>query len=400
MAIPGDFPLFPALAAAFSRAYGRPPALAARAPGRVNLIGEHTDYNEGWVLPAAIQFEVQIVAAPRADASVWLHALDLSEIGSFELTARGRPNELWLRYPQGVAVALQEAGHALTGLDVAYMGDVPVGSGLSSSAAVEVAFVRAFAAAVGLELGGAAAARLAQQAETEFVGVPSGIMDQFASALGRAGNAILLDCRSLQYRYVPLRLPGVVIAVIDTGVHRELARSEYGRRRAECDAAVAQLRKRLPAIRSLRDVSPKQLNENRDLLDDVLLRRARHVVEEDVRTLAAAEALEHGDAARVGTLMRASHASLRDLYEVSSPELNAVVDIANGVSGVLGARMTGAGFGGSAVALLEERAWDSLAVALAANYSTRSGRAARLYRCRAADGAQTRSVPELRFQTG
>ena len=203
---------------AFERAYGAPPALAIRAPGRVNLIGEHTDYNDGWVLPVAVSFEVNVVAKPRQDERVRLHALDLGAGATFSLHERARPADLWLRYPQGVAVALQEAGYRLAGIDAVYGGDVPVGAGLSSSAAVEVAFARAYAAASGIALAGEEIARLAQWAETEFVGVPSGIMDQFISALGSEDHALLLDCRTLAHSQVPLNLPGIVIAVIDTGV--------------------------------------------------------------------------------------------------------------------------------------------------------------------------------------
>ena len=379
-----------AVTEAFARVFRSPPALIARAPGRVNLIGEHTDYNDGWVLPVAIPYEVNVAATPRDDRELHLHALDLGKDARVSLDDRQPSEELWLRYPQGVAVVMQEAGQALRGMDAVYTGDVPIGGGLSSSAAVEVAFVQTFATGAGLMLPGAEIALLARRAENEFVGVPTGVMDQFISALGVAGRALLLDCRSLDYRHVPIELPDVAIVIMDTGVRRELARSEYRRRRADCEAAVRRLQARLPGIRALRDVSGEDLEANRDLLDDVLLRRARHVVSENARTLAAADALAAGDAQRVGELMRASHESLRDLYEVSSPELDALLEIAWGVPGVVGARMTGAGFGGAAVALVEMAAVERLAAAVEREYPARTGRHAALLPCRAVDGAEAR----------
>jgi galactokinase len=389
-----DFKLITPVVTAFRSHFGAAPALVTRAPGRVNLIGEHTDYNGGWVLPAAISFEVEVAAKPRTDDAVNLVAVDLGQEVSFHLQDRERQGELWRRYPQGVAVAMQEAGHRLSGMDAAYLGDVPIGAGLSSSAAVEVAFASAFAAVSGLALTPVELALLAHRAENDFVGVPSGIMDQFISALGRANDALLLNCASLEHRFVPINLPETVIVVMDTGVRRELARSEYGRRRAECEEALRRLRGRLTTVDTLSDVSPEELEANRDLLEPTLLRRARHVVEENRRTLEAAAALEAANAARVGALMRASHESLRDLYEVSSPELDALVEIAWSVDGVVGARMTGAGFGGCAVALVEERAVDPLRAALTAQYRARSGRDARVFVCRVVAGAEAQWVQD------
>jgi galactokinase len=320
-------------------------------------------------------------------------ALDLDQRASFNLNEREPSAALWQRYPQGVAVAVQDAGHRLRGMNAVYAGDVPIGSGLSSSAAVEVAFARAFAAVAGLELPGEEIARLTRQAENEFVGVPSGVMDQFISALGAAGSALLLDCRTLAYRLVPIALPGVSIVVMDTGVRRNLATSEYRRRRADCEAAVAALQARLPGITALRDVSADALAANRDVLDEVQYKRAAHVVHENARTLAAAEALARGDAVRMGALMHASHESLRDLYEVSSPELDALVEIAWHTPGVVGARMTGAGFGGAAVALVRANAVPRLEEMVAQSYPARTGREARLYVCTPAAGASVQLLP-------
>ncbi|MDP9351750.1 MAG: galactokinase [Chloroflexota bacterium] len=372
----------------FERRFGRPPTLAARAPGRVNLIGEHTDYNDGWVLPIAIPYEVNVAASPREDGQVRVVALDLDKEATFPAGDAEPSEELWQRYPQGVVVELSQAGHSPVGLDAVYTGDVPVGAGLSSSAAVEVAFVRLFARASDITLSGPEIALLSRRVENEFVGVPTGVMDQFISALGEAGLALLLDCRSLEYRHIPINLPGVSVVVMDTGARRELASSEYRKRRAECQAAVERLRERLGDIRALRDVTSEDLQANSDLLDEVQRKRARHVVEENERTLQAADALAAGDARRIGQLMAASHASLRDLYEVSSPELDAVVEIACGVDGVIGARMTGGGFGGAAVALVEERAVEDLQRALAAEYRRRSDHEATVWVCKAAQGAE------------
>ncbi len=380
------------LSSEFERRFGSAPTLASRAPGRVNLIGEHTDYNDGWVLPVALPFEVNVAARPREDGCVRIVAADLGQEAEFGPEDTEPSEDLWLRYPQGVAVEMRRDGHPLVGLDAVYGGDVPRGAGLSSSAAVEVSWVQAFALASGLSLPGPEIALLSKRVENEFVGVPTGVMDQFISALGREGHALLLDCRTLEYRHIPINLPGVSIVVVDTGGRRELASSEYSRRRADCEAAVERLHTRLGDIRALRDVTPEQLEANVDVLDEVQLKRARHVVSENARTLEAADALTAGDAPRIGELMNASHTSLRDLYEVSSPELDAVVEIAGGVEGVIGARMTGGGFGGSAVALVREEAVEPLRDALAEQYPPRAGRAATVYVCKAAQGAEAKRL--------
>ncbi|MEJ7653694.1 MAG: galactokinase [Chloroflexia bacterium] len=265
---------FEKLLAGFQAKFGSPPELISRAPGRVNLIGEHTDYNDGWVLPMAIPFEVNVAVRRRDDGLVRLAALDLDESAEFSLADMSPSDALWLRYPQGVAWAMQQAGHELRGVDAVYTGDVPSGSGLSSSAAVEVAWVEALAGVADLELDASEAAWLAHQAENDFVGVPSGVMDQFISALGEAGSALLLDCRTLEARQIPFNMAGVSVVVVDTGVHRELAGSEYRKRRADCEAAVKRLQAVLPGIAALRDVSAEQLETHADLLGPVQLNRA------------------------------------------------------------------------------------------------------------------------------
>lgn len=378
------------LRAEFKARYGSEPALIARAPGRVNLIGEHTDYNEGWVLPAAITFEVNVVLSPRGDGRMRIVSMDLDKFAEFDLADGEIPEDLWLRYPKGMAVMLQKEGQQLRGADAVYKGDVPIGSGLSSSAAVEVAFGKAFVSASSIDVTDAEIAVTAHHVENEFVGVPTGVMDQFISATGREGHALLLDCRSLEFRHIPINLPGTSIVIINTNVQRELAGSEYRNRRADCEAAVRALQQRLPEVKSLRDVSTEMLEVHADLLNEVQLKRARHIVEENARTLEAAKALEAGDAREVGRLMYASHESLRDLYEVSSPELDAVVDIASGVPGVIGARMTGAGFGGCAVALVEDGAVDEFRGQIESGYLERMDREAIVYVSKPVEGASSR----------
>lgn len=386
------FRYVPALTEAFERHFQARPEIAARAPGRVNLIGEHTDYNEGWVLPAAIEFEVNVVLRRRGDRRVRVVSADLGREASFDLDSPRDDAALWLRYPQGVALALLEAGHQLAGMDAVYSGDVPVGAGLSSSAAVEVAFAAAFNESSHLGLPPQELALLAHVAENRFVGVPSGIMDQFISSMGRRGHALLLDCRSLDHWDVGINLPDVQLAIVDTGVRRELASSEYRKRREECESAVDALQARRPDIRSLRDVSPADLTQLSDLLSETQYKRARHVVEENERTLAAARALEAGDAEQVGQLMYASHESLRDLYEVSSPELDAVVEAARSVPGVVGARMTGAGFGGAAVALIHPEAAGALTASLDETFGQRFEVRPTVYIARTTDGAEARRI--------
>ncbi|GIV76170.1 galactokinase [Litorilinea aerophila] len=338
----------------FERRFGGRPALIAVGPGRVNLIGEHTDYNDGFVLPVAIKRDVRLVARPREDRHVRLFSLEYDAWYEFHLDALAYNDDvLWANYVQGVAWALQERGIPLTGMDALISGNVPRASGLSSSAALEVATARAFLAVAGQEgaLTGPQLAQAAQRAENQFVGVNCGIMDQFISVLGQEGHALLIDCRSLDYRLIPF--PAEASLVIgNTKASRSLAGSAYNERRRQCEEGVALLRQRLPAIQALRDVTGEQLEANRDLLPPLVYRRCRHVVHENERVLQTVAALEQGRLDEVGRLMNASHASLRDDYEVSSPALDAMVEAMVSVPGCYGARLTGAGFGGCAVALV------------------------------------------------
>ncbi|MBO9346036.1 MAG: galactokinase [Chloroflexi bacterium] len=378
---------YAALISRFERQFGHRPAFLSRAPGRVNLIGEHTDYNDGFVLPMAIDREVAVVGAPRDDRRIRLYALNFDDEADFALDQlqRSEPAD-WSDYPRGVAWALQEAGFDLAGFDGVLYGDVPIGSGLSSSAAIEMAVFMAFAACqpalAGLDR--VRAAKLAQRAENAFVGVNCGIMDQFVSALGQAGHALFIDCRSLDYAPVPMP-GGTAVVVVDTAAPRSLAASAYNERRAQCEAAA-----RLLGVPALRDLSPEIFAQRRAALPALVAQRAEHVIYENRRVLDAVAALRAGDVATFGRLMNESHDSLRDLYEVSSAELDAVVEIARGVSGVYGARMTGAGFGGCAIALAEQTAVDALRDAVMREYPARTGRQPSIYVCTANDGASWR----------
>lgn len=372
----------------FAEHMGRPPALVARGPGRVNLIGEHTDYNDGFVLPVAIDRAVFVAAAPRDDRLLRVWAAQFGEEMVLDLDqARPSAAEEWGVYVLGMAAVLERDGYRLRGTDLVIDGDVPTAAGLSSSAALENAVGTALAAAAGGDLPPLRLAQLGQQTEHEFAGVNSGIMDQMISALGQAHHALLIDCRSYDYRAIPM--PSQVrIVVCDSKVSRGLAASAYNQRRAECDEAVRQLSTVLPNIRALRDVTPEQLEQRQDLLSPVVLRRARHVVTENARTLEAAERLAAGDLDRFGVLMNESHRSLRDDYEVSSPQLDLLVATAQAVPGVYGARLTGAGFGGCTVSLVAPAAVEQMVEAVTAAYQNGFGRAPDVYVCTASDGAR------------
>jgi galactokinase len=380
-----------AIAAAFRHRFGRLPAGLAEAPGRVNLIGEHTDYNQGLVLPVAIDRTIAVAFAPRDDGRVRTQSLDFDQEDEFALGDIHRvKGDSWANYLRGVALVLQQAGHRLTGLDAAVQGEVPIGAGLSSSAALEVATLGAFATTAGLALNDRDKALLAQRAENEFVGVACGVMDQMAAVFGRADHALRIDCRSLETEAVPLNLDahGLRIVVANTGVRRALSSSAYNQRRQECTRAVEMLfvllRGRRP--RSLRDITLRDLTINRRFLPQEVLRRARHVVSENARVLATVDALQRDDLTEVGRLFRASHESLAHDYEVSSAELDLMVELARSREGVVGARMTGAGFGGCTVNLVRADAVEDFRQEVIEPYRARTGLAAEMYVCRAVDG--------------
>jgi galactokinase len=356
-----------------------------RAPGRVNLIGEHTDYNDGFVLPLAIDRAVWIALRPRDDRRVVVHSLEYGETAEFSLEALCREDGGWIEYLKGTAWSLQDAGHVLTGWEGVLTGDVPRGAGLASSAALEMAAARAFAAAGGLTWDPIAMAKLGQRAENQWIGVNCGIMDQLISAAGRADHALLIDCRSLETRAVPLP-PATVVVVLDTATRRGLIDSAYNQRRAQCETAAAVL-----GVPALRDSTIERLQQLGGRLEAVTLRRARHVITENARTLRAVAAMRRGDAAELGRLMNQSHASLRDDYEVSSEALNAMVEIALSHPACYGARMTGAGFGGCAAALVRAEEADDFSRRTTAVYRQKTGRAPAAYACRATNGTEAMS---------
>jgi galactokinase len=373
------------LAGEFQRLTGRSPEGVWAAPGRVNLIGEHTDYNDGFVLPVAIDRTVLAAAALRGDGRLRLWSLQEAEPADLELAQVG-PGRVdgWAAYPAGVAWALLQAGVELGGADLILDGDVPAGAGLSSSAAVECATAVALADLSGAGLDPATLAGLARRAENEVVGVPSGAMDQMVSMLGRAGHALFLDTRSLEADQVPLPLAesGLRLVVIDTGAAHRLVDGAYADRRAACQAAAATL-----GVPALRDATPEQVEAAAGRLGEVGLRRARHVVTENARVLEAVELLRAGDLDRLGPLLAASHASLRDDYEVSSPELDTAVAAAVD-GGAVGARMTGAGFGGSALALVPERLAGRVADQVRAGFAAAGFAAPEVFAVTPADGAR------------
>jgi galactokinase len=371
----------------FRALFGRE-ARVAWAPGRVNLIGEHTDYNAGFVLPMALERGVVVAFAPRFDRRLRVLAAAFDTFAETALEGLQPPGDRgFLSYVAGVAWAMVEVGLDVAGLDIVVDGDLPIGAGLASSAALEVAAARAFCAASGFDWDPARFARLGQRAENAYVGVACGIMDQYAAAASRAGSALLIDCRSLETRPVPLP-EAATILVMDSGLRRGLAGSAYNERRAACDRAVALLRSSDPRIGTLRDASAAMLEAARTRIDPTDFRRASHVVAETRRPVRFEEALARGDLTEAGRLMDASHASLRDLYEVSCEELDALVAAARSHPACFGARMTGAGFGGCAVALVAADEAADVAEAARDGYRRRAGREATVFACRPAGGAR------------
>jgi galactokinase len=357
-----------------------------RAPGRVNLIGEHTDYNDGFVLPAAIDYETRTAAAPRADRKLRFRSLNIGETREFDLDAVDpKPLHDWTDYVYGTALTLERLGHRLTGADLLITSNVPGGSGLSSSAALEASVGFALLSLANLPTNTVQLALACQKAENEFVGMRCGIMDQFISCQGVAGHALLIDCRSLDSRSVPID-PSVRIVVANSMVHHQHAGGEYNKRREACEAGVARLQTVLPGIRALRDVSLAELEAHKGLLDDLTYRRCRHVVTEDERVLEAERALRGGDVARFGVLMNQSHVSMRDDYEITCPEIDAMVAIAQGLPGVHGARMTGGGFGGCTVSLVAVDAVDGFIDSLRQAYKEATGLTATIFACSPGDG--------------
>jgi galactokinase len=374
------------VAGAFAATWRRPPARLYRSPGRINLIGEHTDYNDGWVMPAAINLAASVAVAPREDRLVRLASAQFAEAATVNLDDAGGAAPEWARTLAGVARLLdQSAGGRRRGADVLISSDIPVGAGLSSSAAVEVGLGFALASESGLDIERTSLAQLCQRASHEFGGTRCGIMDLYIAAHGRAGQVLELDTRSLAARWWPWP-PRLAMVACDTGLHHDNATSDYNQRRAECEAAVDRLRRFLPGLRALRDLTPAQLDEYGPRLDATLQARCRHVVTEDARVAAAAAALTAGDFRRLGELLNASHASLRNDYEVSCPELDLMAEICRRQPGVYGARMMGGGFGGCALAVAEPAAVEALRRRILAEYAPATGLVPAVWACQPADG--------------
>ena len=367
--------------------------LLVTAPGRVNLLGEHVDYNDGPVLPIAINRSVKLRAAPRPGRLVRIEATGFKQSVQFDLDhlaekvdTQGSPLPAWALYPAGVAWALQSNELEVAGIDVLVDSDIPIGAGLSSSAALEVAFAVLWQHLGGWSLDRMTLARYCQQAENRYVGVNCGLMDQFASAHGVSGHALYFDTRSLAWR--PVNLPeNHAVVIADSGVRHKLSGSGYNERRAACEEAVRLLKQEMPGIRALRDVSVEDFRRYGLLLPEMVRRRAQHVVEECARVDQALLYLENGDTAAFGQLMYAGHASLRDLYEVSTSELDSLVELAHDLPGCRGARMTGAGFGGCTVNLVEEAQSEAFIRMLKEGYYRSTGREAEIYLCHASQGA-------------
>ena len=369
--------------------FARAPEVITRAPGRVNIIGEHTDYNHGFVLPMAIEHETAILACPRADLTLNAYAANLKRTAEADLRRCVRdPREGWMDYVVGVAHELAKLGKPLCGADLMIIGDVPIGCGLSSSASLEMAALCLFEALGGFEVEGAEAPRLGQRVENLFLGLSTGIMDQFISRLGKRGHALFLDCRSFDYELIPVAFPGAKFVIANTCLARGLASSKYNERVAECKQAVQGMRDALGKEGThLRDFTMDDLLATRARLSDVAFRRARHVISENVRTKAACEAMRAGDPAALGRLMNGSNASLRDDYEVTCPELDAMTEIARSLPGCHGARMTGAGFGGCTINLVQSEAVPSFAEKLMAEYTRRTGITGQVFISLPSDGA-------------
>lgn len=367
--------------------YGTSPSCLFRAPGRVNLIGEHTDYNDGFVMPAAIDFYCYAAIRSRSDRTLSVYSQQFQENIEFDLDRlAGPPRKHWSDYVRGVAAVLQEEGYPLKGADLLIHGQVPIGSGLSSSAAIEVSTALALTSLGGITVPLSTLARLCQRAENAYTGARCGIMDQFVSCFGRQDQALLLDCRSLEMTYLALP-PKVRLVICNTMVRHELAAGEYNQRRASCERSVEAIGKCLPRIGALRDLTIEDLEKYRSLLSEIDFRRSRHVITENARVIEAKEALQHADLTRFGQLMYQSHDSLNHDYDVSCRELNLMVDLARNVAGVHGARMTGGGFGGCTINLVESEGVAEFQANVAREYEKLTGLSPQIFALSGAGGA-------------
>jgi galactokinase len=371
----------------FCELYADHPAVF-RAPGRVNLIGEHTDYNDGFVMPAALGFSTWVGINKRDDGRLRVYSTHFDESVEFRVDAlAGPPTHHWSDYVRGVAATLRASGHTISGANLLIESDVPLGAGLSSSAALEVSTALALTWASGIKIDDLEVVKLCQRAEHEYAGTRCGIMDQFISKFGRADHALMLDCRTLNYELLPVPAD-VSIVICNSMVRHALAAGEYNLRRRDCEEGVRVLREFRPKIKALRDVSVTDLERFEDELAPRVYLRCRHIVTENERTLLAANALRSNDVQRFGELMYGSHRSLRDDFEVSCSELDALVDVAKQCDGVYGARMTGGGFGGCTVNLVANDAVEEFRLHVTDGYKKATGKVPAIYVCRAADGAE------------
>jgi galactokinase len=368
------------LSESFVKHFGERPSLIVRAPGRVNLIGEHTDYNDGFVLPMAIDRAIWIAVRPRTDRFARIHSVDFEAEAVFSLDDL-KKEQGWAEYLKGIAHILQAEGYKLSGWDGVMMGDVPRGSGLSSSAAVEMATARVFASVSNLKWDAAYMARIGQRAENQWVGVNCGIMDQMASAASKEGHALFLDCRSLEIQHVPLP-DHVAVVVMDTSTRRGLVDSAYNERRSQCEEAA-----RFFGVKALRDVSLDEFEKRKSGLNEVVMRRARHIITDDQRVLDAMQAMRTNDLVRLGNILNAGHSSLRDDFEVTNEALNQIVEAAQEQSSCYGARMTGGGFGGCAIALVDAGKVNAFVDSVERAYREKSGLEPQIYVCKASAGA-------------
>jgi galactokinase len=366
-------------------------AIAVRSPGRVNLIGEHTDYNEGFVLPAAVDKAALFIVTPRNDGQYRFYAADLNDHFSSDSGSLGRSDKGWPNYLLGVVSELLKDGHHVTGCNVVFGGDVPIGAGMSSSAAVECGFAFALNELFGFGLSKLDLAKLGQRAENKFVGVQCGIMDQFVNIFGADHKVLKIDCRSLKFEYFPFERNDLDIVLCETESKRSLASSEYNIRRQQCETGVRILQRHAKEITSLRDVDAEMLREHRKEMDAIIYQRCAYVVEENARVLAACADLQRNDYHSFGQKMYQSHAGLRNGYQVSSPDLDFLVDVAGSVSGVLGARMMGAGFGGCTINLVEQPSVPAFKDEIQRRYSERTGKTNNVYVTRIESG--TTAVP-------
>jgi galactokinase len=368
----------------FKAIYGASPHLS-RAPGRVNLIGEHTDYNDGFVMPAALEFQTLVAAAPRSDRKIIVRSVGHDDFREFDLDQALPQTRRWTDYVAGVALMIEQSGVRLSGLDVLVDSDVPQGAGLSSSAALEVSVGHAMLHAAGAPLDRVALAKICQRAENEFVGMRCGIMDQYIACCGVAGAALLIDCRSLESR--PVSVPSSAkIVVANSMVKHQHAGGEYNSRREACEEGVDKMKAKLGPIKALRDVTLDQLEACRGLLSELVHRRCKHVITENARVLATESALAKSDVAEAGRLMSASHVSMRDDYEISCPEIDVLVGIAERIPGVYGSRMTGGGFGGCTVSLVDAARVAAVTVEMRRAYQAATGHVATIFACTPAAG--------------